>query len=122
MRVVERKNLLPFVLVTLLFALWGLANNMTDTLLAAFKRIMDMSDTQTSFIQMAFYGAYFCISLPAALLIHKHSYKSGVILCLILYALGAKHFLPAAGVESSYGVNEEYSEKCRSVFSIEKML
>ena len=51
MKVIEKKYLLPFVLVTSLFALWGLANNMTDTLLAAFKRIMDMSDTQTSFIQ-----------------------------------------------------------------------
>ena len=100
MKVIERKNILPFVLVTSLFALWGLANNMTDTLLAAFKRIMDMSDTQTSFIQMAFYGAYFCIALPAALFIRKHSYKSGVILGLILYALGAILFLPAAEVES----------------------
>ena len=100
MKVRERKNILPFVLVTSLFALWGLANNMTDTLLAAFKRIMDMSDTQTSFIQMAFYGAYFCIALPAALFIRKHSYKSGVILGLILYALGAILFLPAAEVES----------------------
>ena len=100
MIVIEKKNILPFVLVTSLFALWGLANNMTDTLLAAFKRIMDMSDTQTSFIQMAFYGAYFCIALPAALFISKYSYKSGVILCLVLYALGAILFLPAAGVES----------------------
>lgn len=100
MKVIERKNILPFVLVTSLFALWGLANNMTDTLLAAFKRIMDMSDTQTSFIQMAFYGAYFCIALPAALFIRKHSYKSGVILGLVLYALGAILFLPAASVAS----------------------
>jgi FHS family L-fucose permease-like MFS transporter len=98
MKVVEKRYLLPFILVTSLFALWGLANNMTDTLLAAFKRIMDMSDTQTSFIQMAFYGAYFCLALPAALFISRHSYKSGVILGLVLYALGAILFLPAAGV------------------------
>ncbi len=100
MQVIDRKHLLPFVLVTSLFAMWGLANNMTDTLLAAFKRIMQMSDTQTSFIQMAFYGAYFCIALPAALYIRKHSYKSGVIMGLVLYALGAILFLPAAGAES----------------------
>ena len=100
MKVVERKYLLPFVLVTSLFALWGLANNMTDTLLAAFRKIMQMSDTQTSFIQMAFYGAYFCLALPAALFIRKHSYKSGVILGLCLYAAGAILFLPAAGAES----------------------
>ena len=100
MKVIERKYLLPFILVTSLFALWGLANNMTDTLLAAFRKIMQMSDTQTSFIQMAFYGAYFCLALPAALFIRKHSYKSGVILGLCLYAAGAILFLPAAEVES----------------------
>lgn len=96
MKVLERKYLLPFILVTSLFMLWGLANNMTDTLLAAFRKIMQMSDTQTSFIQMAFYGAYFCIALPAALFIRKYSYKSGVILGLILYAGGALLFWPAA--------------------------
>jgi FHS family L-fucose permease-like MFS transporter len=96
----EKKYLLPFILVTSLFALWGLANNMTDTLLAAFKKIMQMSDTQTSFIQMAFYGAYFCVALPAALFIRKYSYKKGVILGLLLYAVGAILFLPAASTAS----------------------
>lgn len=100
MKVIERRYLLPFGLVTSLFALWGLANNMTDTLLAAFRKIMQMSDTQTSFIQMAFYGAYFCLALPAALFIRKHSYKSGVILGLCLYAAGAILFLPAASAAS----------------------
>ena len=100
MRVLEKKYLLPFILVTSLFALWGLANNMTDTLLAAFKKIMQMSDTQTSFIQMAFYGAYFCVALPAALFIRKFSYKKGVILGLLLYAAGAILFLPAASTAS----------------------
>ena len=100
MKVIEKKYLLPFVLVTSLFALWGLANNMTDTLLAAFRKIMQMSDTQTSFIQMAFYGAYFCVALPAALFIRKYSYKKGVILGLLLYAAGAILFLPAASTAS----------------------
>lgn len=100
MKAIEKEFFIPFVLVTSLFALWGLANNMTDTLLAAFRKIMQMSDTQTSFIQMAFYGAYFCIALPAALYIRKHSYKSGVILGLVMYASGAMLFLPAAEAES----------------------
>ena len=100
MKVLEKKYLLPFILVTSLFALWGLANNMTDTLLAAFKKIMQMSDTQTSFIQMAFYGAYFCVALPAALFIRKYSYKKGVIVGLLLYSVGAILFLPAAGTAS----------------------
>lgn len=102
MKALEKKYLLPFVLVTTLFLLWGLANNMTDTLLAAFKRIMDMSDAQTSLIQFAFYGSYFCFALPAALFISRHSFKSGIILGLLLYAAGAILFLPAA-YTASYG-------------------
>lgn len=102
MKSVEKQYLKPFVLVTTLFLLWGLANNMTDTLLSAFKKIMSMSDTQTSLIQFAFYGAYFCLALPAALFIRKHSYKSGVVLGLCLYAAGAILFMPAAKA-ASYG-------------------
>ena len=102
MKTIERKYLLPFCLVTVLFLLWGIANNMTDTLLSAFKRIMSMSDTQTSLIQFAFYGSYFCFALPAALYIRKYSYKSGVILGLCLYAAGAILFFPASKV-ASYG-------------------
>ncbi len=93
---VEKRYLVPFVLVTSLFLLWGLANNMTDTLLAAFKKIMSMTDTETSLIQFAFYGSYFCFALPAALFIQKYSYKAGVLLGLGLYAAGAILFLPAA--------------------------
>ena len=102
MRTIERKYLVPFALVTSMFLLWGLANNMTDTLLAAFKRIMSMSDTQTSFIQFAFYGSYFCFALPAALFIRKKSFKAGIILGLSLYSLGAILFMPAA-YAASYG-------------------
>ena len=102
MKTIEKKYLFPFILVTLLFLLWGIANNMTDTLLSAFKRIMAMSDTQTSLIQLAFYGSYFCFALPAAIYIRKYSYKSGVILGLALYAAGAILFLPAAKA-ASYG-------------------
>lgn len=98
--IIEKKHLLPFCLVTSLFLLWGLANNMTDTLLAAFKNIMSMTDTETSLIQFAFYGSYFCFALPAAIYIQKKSYKSGVLLGLTLYASGAILFLPAAWAES----------------------
>ncbi len=100
MKVAERQNLLPFALVSILFLLWGLANNMTDTLLAAFKKVMQMSDSQTSLIQFAFYGSYFCFALPAALFVKKFSYKAGIILGLMLYAGGAILFLPAAKAES----------------------
>jgi len=89
-------NTWPFILVTSLFFFWGLANNMTDTLLAAFKRIMSMSDFQTSWIQLAFYGSYFLLALPAAILIKKYTYKSGVLVGLGLFIIGALLFYPAS--------------------------
>lgn len=94
--VVPRRLLWPFILLTSCFAFWGLANNMTDTLLAAFKRIMSMSDFRTSWVQVAFYGAYGCLALPAALFIRKYTYKSGVLLGLGLFSLGALLFYPAS--------------------------
>lgn len=91
---------IPFILVSLLFMMWGIANNMNDTLLAAFKRIMSMSDLQTSLVQFSFYGAYFCAALPSALFIKRYSYKSGIILGLAVYALGTMLFLPAGNAAS----------------------
>jgi MFS transporter, FHS family, L-fucose permease len=93
---IKAGNLWPFVLVTSLFFFWGLANNMTDTLLAAFKRIMSMSDFQTSWIQIAFYGSYFVLALPAAVIIKKYSYKTGVLVGLGLFVLGSLLFYPAS--------------------------
>ncbi|WP_460541594.1 L-fucose:H+ symporter permease [Echinicola sediminis] len=89
-------------MITSLFFLWGLANNMTDTLLAAFKRIMSMSDFQTSWIQLAFYGSYFLLAIPAAIIIKKYTYKSGVLLGLGLFILGALLFYPAS-ITMAYG-------------------
>ena len=95
-KIVSKEMLIPFILITSLFFLWGLANNMTDTLLAAFKRILSMEDSQTSLIQVVFYGAgYGLLALPAAIFIKKFSYKSGVLLGLGLYAIGAILFFPA---------------------------
>ena len=86
----------PFILLTSLFAWWGLANNMTDTLLAAFKRIMSMSDGKTALIQVVCYGAgYGLLAIPAAIFIKKFSYKSGVLLGLGMYVVGALLFYPA---------------------------
>lgn len=102
LRLGGKSMVFPFILVTSLFFFWGIANNMTDTLLAAFKKIMSMNDTRTSFIQMAFYGSYFCFALPAALFIKKFSYKYGIILGLSLYAFGTIMFYPAS-IAASYG-------------------
>lgn len=98
----NRKRLTALILVSLLFLLWGVANNMNDTLLAAFKRIMSMSDLQTSLVQFSFYGAYFCFALPAAIFISRHTYKAGILLGLAFYAAGCMLFYPAAAT-ASYG-------------------
>ncbi|MDR1645744.1 MAG: L-fucose:H+ symporter permease [Tannerellaceae bacterium] len=93
---VLKEYFLPFILLTSLFFFWGLAHNMTDTLLAAFKKIKSLTDFQTSWIQMAFYGAYFCLALPAAILIKKTTYKTGVILGLAMFITGALLFYPCS--------------------------
>ena len=100
--IVPRQYLIPFIILTSLFALWGVANNMTDVLLATFKRIMSMSDFQTAWIQVAFYGSYFCLALPAALFIRRFTYKAGVLLGLGLFAAGALLFYPAS-LTMAYG-------------------
>lgn len=96
----HRKKTILFIIITSLFFFWGMANNMTDTLLSAFKHILEMTDTQTSFIQFAFYAAYFCFALPAAYLIKCYGYKNGMIFGLLFYAMGSMLFFPAAGFSS----------------------
>lgn len=96
-RIIPAGVILPFILITSLFFLWGLANNMTDTLLAAFKRIMSMSDSRTALIQISCYGlGYFIFAIPAAIYIKKYSYKSGILLGLGLYLIGCFLFFPAS--------------------------
>jgi len=86
----------PFILLSSLFFAWAVPNNLTDTMLAAFKRIMSLSDSKTAWIQVACYLlGYGCFALPAALFIKRHTYKSGVLLGLSLFALGAFLFYPA---------------------------
>ncbi|UII77672.1 L-fucose:H+ symporter permease [Flagellimonas sp. HMM57] len=98
--VVPKKLILPFVLITSLFALWGFANAVTDPMVTAFKKVLELSNLQASLVQMAFYGGYFTMALPAAYFIRKYSYKTGVVIGLLLYALGAFLFYPAAISES----------------------
>lgn len=93
---IGQKNILPFILLTSLFFAWALPNNLTDTMLAAFKRIMSMTDSKTAWIQVSCYLlGYGCFAIPAALFIKKHTYKSGVLLGLGLYATGTFLFYPA---------------------------
>ena len=98
--VVSKKMLIPFILVTSLFALWGFANAVTDPMVQAFKKVLELSNSQAAWVQMAFYGGYFCMALPAAMFMRKYSYKVGILIGLALYATGALLFYPAAQSES----------------------
>jgi len=97
--IVPREYLLPFLLITSLFALWGFANAVTDPMVNAFKKVLELDNFQASLVQLAFYGGYFTMALPASLFIRKYSYKVGVIIGLSLYAIGALLFYPAAVTE-----------------------
>ena len=101
-KIVEKKHLLTFVLVTCCFALWGFANDITNPMVKAFSKIFRMSVTDGALVQLAFYGGYFCMALPAALFVKKHSFKAGLLMGLGLYALGALMFIPAKATGSYY--------------------
>lgn len=100
MKLVEKKYLLPFVVVTVLFALWGFANDITNPMVAAFQTLMELPAAKASLIQFAFYGGYATMAIPAALFIRRFSYKKGILLGLALYAVGAFLFIPAAQRQS----------------------
>lgn len=98
-RLVEKKYLVTFILITSLFALWGFANDITNPMVAAFQTLMELSAAKASMVQFAFYGGYATMAVPAALFIRKYSYKSGILLGLALYAVGAFLFIPAAAYQ-----------------------
>lgn len=87
---------LPFTLIVICFAAWGIAANMTDPLVKVFSKIFSMSTLQASFVQFAYYGAYFCLALPAAFINRRYSYKTGVLVGLGCAIAGAFLFYPAA--------------------------
>ena len=99
-KLVSKKYLFTFILVTSLFALWGFANDITNPMVAAFQTLMELSAAKASLVQFAFYGGYATMAVPAALFIRRFSYKKGVMLGLALYAIGAFLFIPAAANQS----------------------
>jgi len=97
---VPRQYLVPFIIVTSLFALWGFANDITNPMVSAFKKVLELDNTKASYVQFAFYIGYFCMALPAAIFAKRFSYKKAIIVGLALYAVGALLFYPAASTES----------------------
>ncbi len=96
---VERRYLVPFIIITSLFALWGFANDITNPMVAAFQTIMEISNARAALVQFAFYGGYATMAIPAALFVKRYSYKKGILIGLVLYATGALLFYPAAKFE-----------------------
>lgn len=88
--------LFPFILITTCFAAWGIAANMTDPLVKVFSKIFSMSTLQASFVQFSYYGAYFCLALPAAFINRRFSYKTGILVGLGCAIGGAFLFYPAS--------------------------
>ena len=97
---VSRQVLVPFILVTSLFALWGFANDITNPMVAAFGTLMELSNAKAAWVQLAFYGGYATMAIPAAIFVRRFNYKKGIILGLALYSLGALLFYPAAKFEA----------------------
>ena len=95
-KVLEKKFVVPFVLITSLFALWGFANDITNPMVAVFQTVMEIPASEAALVQFAFYGGYGTMAIPAALFVSRYSYKAGVLLGLSLYAFGAFLLYPAA--------------------------
>ncbi len=95
-KVVEKRYLVPFIIITSLFALWGFANDITNPMVAAFKTVMEISTAKAALVQFAFYGGYATMAIPAALFVQKYDFKRGILIGLALYATGALLFWPAA--------------------------
>ncbi len=96
----KTKYLIPVILVTTLFFLWAFLHNTNAVLIPHLKKALQLSDTQSSFIDLAVYLGYFLMAIPAGYMMHKQGYKRGIILGLILFAAGALLFLPAASERS----------------------
>ena len=94
-KIIPNHLIKPFFLVAFLFALWGFANAITDPMVQAFKKVLELSNSEAAWVQMAFYGGYFSMALPAALFIRKYDYKKGVLVGLALYSIGSLIFYPA---------------------------
>ena len=89
-------QIVPFILVTALFFLWGIPNNLNDVLIRHFMKSFEISRFQAGLVQSAFYLGYFLLAIPAALMMKRAGYKAGFVVGLLLYAAGAFLFWPAA--------------------------
>lgn len=102
-KIVSKENLLPFILVTSLFYLWAIPNNLNDILIPQFMKSFELNRFQAGLVQSAFYMGYFLLAMPAAYIMDRFNYKTGMIIGLLLFAAGCYIFYPAA-MTSKYEV------------------
>ena len=96
----KNSYLIPFILVTSLFFLWGISNNLTGILIPHLRKALLLTNTQSTFVDTAVYLAYFLAAIPAGLIINKYGYKIGIIIGLLVFSLGAFLFVPAANTRT----------------------
>ncbi|MDB5020555.1 MAG: L-fucose:H+ symporter permease, partial [Pedobacter sp.] len=96
----KNKYLLPFIMITSLFFLWGFAYGLLDVLNKHFQETLNITKSRSTLLQAAYFGAYFLVALPAGLFMNRFGYKKGIIMGLLLYAFGALLFYPAAETAS----------------------
>ena len=101
--IVSKKLKLPFILVTTLFILWGFANAVTDPMVQAFKKVLELSNSEAAWVQMAFYGGYFCMALPASMLMRKYSYKTCILFGLVMAIVGSALLPKLQGIVFDFG-------------------
>lgn len=101
-RLTDKRYLLPFVLITSLFFLWGFARAILDVLNKHFQNVLDISITQSAWIQVTTYLGYFLMAIPAGIFINRNGYRRGVVFGLILFGIGALLFIPGAQVGEFY--------------------
>src|ERR1700728_1720011 len=99
-RLIPQQGRAAFFLVTGLFFLWAIPNNLNDVLIRQFMKSFEITRLQAGLVQSAFYFGYFCFSIPAALVMRRFGYKTGLVTGLVLYASGTFLFLPAASARS----------------------
>jgi MFS transporter, FHS family, L-fucose permease len=92
--------LVPFILITSLFFMWGIANNLNGILIPHLRKALQLSNMQSTFVDTAVYMAYFLMAIPAGIILKKFGYKKGIILGLLIFAAGALLFLPAANMRA----------------------
>ena len=100
MRLVSKKYLLPFILITSLFFMWGFARAILDVLNKHFQESLSISITQSTLIQATTYVGYFLMALPAGIMITRFGYRRGVVTGLLLFGIGALLFIPGAHLMS----------------------